>query len=162
MTVYQRLADRLAEKGFINSDEQDIYAYGFDIVSYTIWSTAVLLIIGLIFRKIWDTVVIVAIFYTFQCMGGGYHAKTHLKCLLTMVLSLTGSLIFCYLKIDTVILWSMIGLGTILLLAFPLVLHPNKAYLEERRKSLSIRSVIVTICTLLVTVIICILLALQG
>ena len=41
-----------------------------------------------------------------------------------------------------------------LLLLFPLVLHPNKAYLEKERRPLSVRSAVVTVF-ILATVIIC-------
>ena len=152
MSVYQKMADRLIRKGYIEADDREVYAYGFDIIFYTIWSTAVLLVIGILFRKFWDAVVMVAVFYAFQCTGGGYHANTHWKCLLTMVVGLILGLIMCCLGITPVVLWIIMGIGTILLLALPLVLHPRKAYLENRRKSLSIRSVIVTFCILAIAI----------
>jgi len=158
MSVYQKMADRLIRKGYIEADDREVYAYGFDIIFYTIWSTAVLLIIGILFRKFLEAAVMVAFFYAFQCTGGGYHANTHWKCLLTMVVGLILGLIMCCLGITPVVLWIIMGIGTILLLAFPLVLHPRKAYLENRRKSLSIRSVIVTLCILAIAITVSVLL----
>lgn len=152
MSVYQKMADRLIRKGYIEAEDREVYAYGFDIIFYTIWSTVVLLVIGILFRKFWESVVMVAVFYTFQCTGGGYHANTHWKCLLTMVVGLIVGLVMCCLSIFPIILWIVTGIGTILLFVFPLALHPNKAYLEDRRKSLSIRSVIITLCILAIAI----------
>lgn len=83
--IISRLTDSLIRKGYIPEDERDIFLYGFDITIYTIWSTIVLLLIGLLLCQFSATVVIIVGFYTFQSVGGGYHAKTHLKCLLPTV-----------------------------------------------------------------------------
>ena len=94
----------MIRKGYIEADDREVYAYGFDIIFYTIWSTAVLLIIGILFRKFLEAAVMVAVFYAFQCTGGGYLANTHWKCLLTMVVGLIVGLIMCCLGIAPVVL----------------------------------------------------------
>ena len=148
MSVFKKIADRLIQKELIPAEDREIYAYGFDILFYTIWSTAVLILIGLLFGQFPDAVVLIAVFYTFQTAGGGYHADTHWKCLLSMVIGLVVGLVMCRLSIPPVVLWILMAVGTVVLLILPLVLHPNKAFLEEKRIGLSIRSVIVTFCVL--------------
>ena len=153
MKMIAHLTDFLIRKGYIDPEDRDIYLYGFDIIFYTIWSTVVLLLIGLILRQFWAAVIIVLLFYTFQSLGGGYHADTHLKCLLTMVIGLCLGLSCVFIRSYHTILWIMMALGASLLLLFPLVLHPNKAYLEKDRRPLSIRSAVVTVFILAVVII---------
>ena len=145
MNAIESLTESLIQKGYIPKEERELYLYGLDITFYTVWSTAVLFLIGLILRQFPASLIIVLGFYTFQTTGGGYHAKTHLKCLLTMIVGLLVGLSFVFFKEYHFILWALLGVGAFLLLLFPLVLHPNKAYLEAERKRLTIRSVIVTL-----------------
>ncbi len=139
------LTQSFINRGMISEEEREIYEYGFDITIYTIWSTAALLLIGLLLRQFFSAVILVFGFYTFQTTGGGYHAKTHLKCLLTMIVGLLVGLSFGFFKEYHFLLWTLLGIGVLLLLLFPLVLHPNKAYLEPEKQHLSSRSVIVTL-----------------
>ena len=148
MKPIDTIVDHLIQKGHIPKEDRDIYLYGFDITIYTIWSTAVLLIIGLCLRQFWAAAIIMFGFYTFQTTGGGYHAKTHLRCFLSMVFGLLVGLSFVFLKNHPVILWILLGIGALLLLLIPLVLHPNKSYLETERKRLTIRSVVLTLSVL--------------
>ena len=139
--------------GLISEEDREIYEYGFDITIYTVWSTAVLLLIGFFLKQVLASVIIVAIFYTFQSSGGGYHAKTHLKCLLSMIAGLLVGLSFLFLKELPVCLWILLGAGASLLISVPLVLHPNKSYLETEKKRLTIRSITITLSVLIAVIV---------
>lgn len=153
MGMNRFLTNKLIQKGHITEEDRDIYEYGLDIMIYTIWSTAVLLLIGLLLREFIPAAILVFGFYTFQTTGGGYHAKTHLRCFLTMVIGLLVGLSTAFIKDHSILLWLLLGIGALLLLLIPLVLHPNKAYLETERKRLTIRSIVVTL-SLLVSVVV--------
>ena len=84
MILPRILTQKSIDHGLISEEDREIYEYGFEITIYTIWSTIVLLLIGLALRQLWASLIIVALFYTFQSTGGGYHADTHLKCLSTL------------------------------------------------------------------------------
>lgn len=64
MKIIADLTDFLIWKGYIDPEDRDIYLYGFDIFFYTIWSTAVLLLIGLILRQFWAVVIICNLFWS--------------------------------------------------------------------------------------------------
>lgn len=147
------LTQSFIKHGYISEEEREVYEYGFDITIYTIWSTAALLLIGLLLRQFVPTLILVFGFYTFQTTGGGYHANTHLKCLLSMIAGLLIGLSFIFLKELPVLLWILLGIGALLLFFVPLALHPNKAYLETERKRLTIRSIVVTL-SLLISVVV--------
>ncbi len=85
MKTIDFLTDYLIKKGQIREEDRELYHYGFDIIFYSIWSTAVLLMIGQLLHRLVPSLIIVYGFYTFQSNGGGYHASTHLNCLLTMI-----------------------------------------------------------------------------
>ncbi len=77
--------------------------------------------------------------------GGGYHANTHLRCLTGMIARLLFALSLEFFQESTTLLWGLFIIGLGLLLVLPLVLHPNKKHLEDQRKQLTIRSLMVTI-----------------
>ena len=154
MTPIQKLTEHLILKEYIPSEDREIYEYGFDILIYTVWSTLALLLIGLVLRQFWNTAIIVLGFYTFQSFGGGYHADSHLKCFLTMTCGLLTGLSFVFLQEQFACLLIILGISTIVLLMIPLTIHPNKSFLEPKRKPLSIRSVIVTLSTLILTILV--------
>ena len=153
MKTIDSLTDYLVRKGHIKESDKDIYLYGFDITFYSIWSTAVLLMIGLLLHRLVPSLVIVFGFYTFQSNGGGYHASSHLNCLLTMITGLLIGLSFIVLNKLPFLLWALLWGGSFMLLLVPLVLHPNKSYLEEERKCLSRRSITVTLLSMICVVV---------
>ena len=147
------LTQNFVKRGMIAEEDREIYEYGFDITIYTIWSTAALLLLGLLLRQFIPAAILVIGFYTFQSSGGGYHAKTHLRCFLTMAIGLLAGLSAVFIKDHHIPLWILLGIGALLLLLVPLVLHPNKTYLETERKRLTIKSIAVTL-SLLVSVVV--------
>ena len=152
----QRIAkyftDFFVNKGVICEDERAIYEYGFDITLYTILSTLGLLLIGLLFHQLANTIVLVFVFYSCQSSGGGYHASTHLRCFLTMCTGLLIGLAFQYIPFPD---WLFLAIGAssiLLLLIFPLTLHSNKSYLKaDIRRSMLTTVFITCLCSVLLT-----------
>ena len=147
------LTQKYIDHGMISEEEREVYEYGFDITIYTIWSTTALLLLGLLLKQFIATIILVLGFYTFQTTGGGYHAKTHLRCFLTMVVGLLVGLSAAFIQDHHILLWSLLVIGALLLFLVPLVLHPNKSYLETEGKRLTIKSIAVTL-SLLVSVVV--------
>ena len=111
----------------------------------SILSTLGLLLIGLLLRQFAGALILVLVFYSCQSSGGGYHASTHLRCFLTMCAGLLVGLAFPFLPFPDGVFYAIGALSVLLLLAFPLVLHPNKSYLKSDRKRLILRSVLTTL-----------------
>ena len=70
-----------------------------------------------------------------------------------MVSGLLVGLSSVFIKDRLVLLWSLLSIGALLLLLVPLVLHPNKSYLEAERKRLTIKSIAVTLSVLVCAVV---------
>ncbi len=70
----------LCNKHIINSDEVDIYQYGFEIIISTVAGMIISLVVGVIFQLFYISLVYYTIFVTVRQFTGGYHAKTYLEC----------------------------------------------------------------------------------
>ncbi len=109
-----------------------ICAYGLELAVFTFLSTSCLFLIGFLSGHLLDTVLIVSVFYTLQTAGGGYHADSHIKCLMTMISGLAVSLAL----LPGI---SCSGAKCILLLYLwsrPLSLHKNKEHLRYEKNRL--------------------------
>ena len=67
------------------NDDKDIYRYGLQILYSYITNISLIFSVSAILGKLYETAVMVFIFAVFQVFGGGYHAKTKLKCLSLMI-----------------------------------------------------------------------------
>ena len=137
-------AKRLCSGLDISSDHFDACRYGVEALLHTVLSTSGLLLIGVCFHRLFETLIIVSVFYINQTLGGGFHATSHIKCFLTMALSLSLSLLFCKLQASQWIFILPCVAALIMLFLNPLILHDNKKYLETRSAFFIKRSCIVT------------------
>lgn len=133
-------------------DEQErmLCEYGCELWLYTVISTIGLLIIGAALGFPFETILIVTIFYLCQSNGGGYHASTHNKCFITMVVGLFIGLQLQKICTQHIYIFFCLG-SSFVLLRFPLYLHTNKRYLLQKKTELKKRSRIITSCILLVS-----------
>lgn len=137
------LTNQLKKRIYMSEEVQDVCTYAFDIMIYTICSTIALIAIGWSMGRTLQTLVCIAVFYCNQTIGGGYHAHSHTSCFLTMVVGLLVYHLLISLCIP-ILLWELlVVIAIVILFRWPLVLHKNKQYLEERRKELELRSRIV-------------------
>lgn len=111
--------------------------YGMNGAIYTALSTLVLIFFGSLLGEISSTCVIISVYYLNQTVGGGFHATTHTKCLMTMLLGLTIGI-----AILKHCVWSMMTSITLVSIEFaimwfvPLVLHKNKLFLQTHSSKL--------------------------
>ena len=147
------ITDRLIRKGYIDREERELFIYGFDITLYTFFSTAGLLLAGLMVHRLISAVILVFGFYALQTSGGGYHAETHTGCFLLMLAGLFLGLSYEFLGDNVTLLWILYAAGIVILGAFPLVLHPNKEYLSSERGRLVGKSYMTLVFLILLSVI---------
>lgn len=112
-------------KGIVPEAEREVCEYGFAITIYTITSTLGFLLLGLLLGQFLGGAVLIAIFYTCQSSGGGYHASTHLRCFLTMCAGLLAGLGFSLLPCP---LW------VLAVLAVPLPCTPTSSICWRTRR----------------------------
>lgn len=130
----------LIREKLISSDQKDIYIYGVETFTYTVLSTAALLLLGICANRFLEVLSLVFVFYCLQSTGGGYHANSHSRCFICMLL---GTLFYlCTMHyFHNKLIYILLGLFSLMALwLYPLVLHPNKAYLADQHHSLVFKS----------------------
>ena len=71
----------------VSQEDREVYNYAFEILLATLLNFVVLCILAAITRTFLESLLFVAGFVPLRSMAGGYHAKTHFRCLLTLLLS---------------------------------------------------------------------------
>lgn len=135
-----RLTRYLKKHVPMTDNEFEVYQYAFDIALYTVLSTLGLLFIGVALGALFPTILCIALFYTNQTFGGGYHANSHIGCFMTMAVGLLFYLLLLALQPQAEICYVLAIFSFGILMIKSLVLHKNKRYLENKRKELAKRS----------------------
>lgn len=140
MSLSRKIAAYLLED-LSDQNRMETCAYGIDLALYTFLSTLALILIGCVFEKPIDTMILIAVYYLNQTVGGGYHASTHWKCFVSMAVSLLVCLVvirFFWQVPYLALLLTIIALA--ILWKYPLHLHPHKAYLKDKAESMKKKS----------------------
>lgn len=141
----ERLTHWLKKYVPMTDNEFEVYQYAFDIALYTVLSTLGLLFIGVALGALFPTILCIALFYTNQTFGGGYHANSHIGCFMTMAAGLLAYLFLLSLQPQAELCYVLAIFSLGILMIKPLVLHKNKRYLENKRKELIARSRLVVL-----------------
>ena len=129
----------------VDYDRMETCAYGIDVFLYTVISTAGLMLLGWACGRHKQTAILILVYYLNQSSGGGYHADSHTKCFITMILGLFISIgAFSVLNLDCWINCTIALFAVSCLWVLPVVIHPNKEYLHGKKRSISVRSRIVS------------------
>lgn len=80
------LTDKLIDWKIINSEDRDLYAYGFWQGGIYIFNYASVFLIGLLSGMLWQSVVFILSYGLIRPVAGGYHARTQRNCYLFSVL----------------------------------------------------------------------------
>lgn len=137
----------------IEEDELELYKYGFFLLLSNIFFTILIIVLGLLFGNIFETLIFYISFCTIRHFAGGYHANTEIRCDIITTLFFTVSVFLISLSeqrnIKIIVLFlSALSVVTISVLspldtpAKPLDSDEKKKY---RRISLIILSVIVVL-----------------
>lgn len=121
-----------------------VYIYGCELIIYTALSTMWLLLWGALWGQPIFTLIIVSAFYVNQTIGGGFHASTHMRCMLTMLVGLSIALfINTYIPVPAYTFIAILSAS--ILLWHPVALHRQKQYLREKASFFATYSRFITI-----------------
>ena len=138
----------------IDGDEDKaVYKYGMQILYYYIIDLAVIFSFAAVFGKLYETAVMAFIFALFQVFGGGYHAKTALRCLLAMIAgaALGNILIIIFAGHPALNIALAVVSSSIILILTPVAnkKHPVSKKIKQRSK-LIIRLAVILILTVII------------
>ena len=125
-------------------EQREIYHYGLELLVYYIINVAVLLAIGWIYHRAWEVALLLFLFALIQTNGGGYHADTHGKCLLTMIVGVLAFIAVIPLYNENMILQgASVGIGLFMVYRFAPVPHRNHPLSAARMRQLGIRAKVI-------------------
>lgn len=87
--MIQQLANNITEslvkKAVVTEENKEIYVFGFEAIIATVINFVIILVLGASFGLLLEAVIYLLAFSILRVYCGGYHAKTHLSCILTFV-----------------------------------------------------------------------------
>lgn len=93
MNLSEVLTDKLIEMQIINLEDEDIYFYGFKQGLLLLLNVITIIIIGLLFNMIWESIIFMVSYSTLRVYAGGYHASTPLRCYLFSIVMIVAVLL---------------------------------------------------------------------
>lgn len=82
--IIQKTVSYWVSEKLISDYDRDIYEYGFELILSSFINIVVILISGILVGRLPESIVLLVVVIPLQSCGGGYHAKTHLRCFLIM------------------------------------------------------------------------------
>lgn len=80
-----KLTSFYIRKNKIDESERDIYVYCFEVMLSTLVNIILVLTIGFATRNYIETIIFTITFMAMRGSGGGYHAKTHWCCIISVI-----------------------------------------------------------------------------
>jgi|GEM_PF-2770335 len=92
----------LIQNGTIDISEEEIYSYGFQITMANAVNLLIAFLIGCMADRLWEVALFYLLFIFSRSYGGGYHADSYGKCLLSfavcIILMLLASKVLCVVE----------------------------------------------------------------
>ena len=142
----EQMTRSLENKGTIQSENRELYRYGFEQGFIMLLNLVTTLVIGLLFGKVLQLCLFMAAYIPLRSYAGGYHAKTPFRCYLLSIIILTAvTLCMKYLVLDNIVYYLMIVIsGAVILLLSP-VEDKNKPLDEKEIQVYKKRTVAILI-----------------
>ena len=130
--------------------ERDVYVYGCEVLCSILLNIAVVCIVGLLFGELHCSIAFFASFAIVRHFSGGYHANTHLKCNLILLINCVAvmgiiALPIMYQPLGNVLEGLMMLFAIVVIYRLAPMDNVNKEIPEERRKGLKRKSIIVVL-----------------
>ncbi len=84
----QIIADFFIRQKVVPEEQREIYEYGFELSISSVIGIIIVLAVGLISGKFWESVVFYIVFCFTRLFTGGFHAPNHLLCKVTFTVTL--------------------------------------------------------------------------
>ncbi len=143
----------LASLGIIKN-EKEIYAYGFELVISFFINVLISIIIGMIFSCLIEVIIFLLSFIILRSYTGGYHANTHLKCTVCMVIAILILVLNLRYQLPILVLGTLSVLSILFISIICPIENVNKIidvsdYPEFKRKAIVISFLLLCVAFLL-------------
>lgn len=148
-----RLASRLANRKIIEAASHDVYTYGFELILSAVANILLVAGVSIAFHRYYDWVLFLVAFVPLRTTAGGYHASTHLKCILVGTIAFAVLLVISRMQMYwTSAILAIAVISFLLILIFSPVEARNKKLNEERRCKNRKVSICISVANLLIAV----------
>ncbi len=144
-----RFAERMAcffvENKIIEDEDKSVYSYGMELLLSTIFNFILALTVSLLTRSFIPCFINLAAFLTIRVNAGGYHADTHLGCMMTLAVVLLFFIVVAKNAPNSFMMLCspiMITLSDITIVVLSPVEHPNKPLNDDKKKKLKRKSIV--------------------
>ena len=122
--------------------ETDGYRYGFDLLVFSLINIILLVFVGLAVNRAGSVALILLGYIPLQSMGGGYHADTHLRCMLLMLFDM-GIALFAVEFANRNLLIAGACIGIIIIFLLAPVQHPSAPFGKRMKGLVRVYSTII-------------------
>lgn len=148
------IADFFVAKDVITEEEEEVCAYGMELIISGIISIALVLIIGLITGNIWYALVYNMMMVVIRIYTGGYHADTHIGCnvcyCMTFFISIVLLRVQMYIKTELAI-WIIALAGYLIIVLNAPLEHHNKKLTIKQKEDYMVISAMLGIASILIS-----------
>lgn len=148
------IADFFVSKDVITEEEEEVCAYGMELIISGIISIALVLIIGLITGNIWYSVVYNMMMVVIRIYTGGYHADTHIRCnvcyCMTFLISIALLRVKMHIKTELAI-WIIALAGYLIIVLNAPLEHHNKKLTMKQKEDYMVISAMLGIASILIS-----------
>lgn len=111
------ITDWLRKRDIIVQEEYEIYLFGMEQLLSSIMNMVSVLIIGMILGVLLESIIFLMAFKFIRQYAGGYHASTRIRCYLLSIMTIITVLsVIKYVSMDEIILVTLSGLASIVIL----------------------------------------------
>ncbi len=129
-------ADFFVQKQVISKIDEEIYAYGMELLYSALFNITIAVIIAIARNIIFPMTIFLTIFIILRQYIGGYHAKTHFGCMLiTTIVSCCFAILAKFIHEEFEIYTALVATITsvMIILKFSPAEHPNKPLSENEK-----------------------------
>lgn len=127
LRISEKITGILVENKIITQESREIYRFGVQQGIMLLLNFFTLLIIGLIYRMIFEVLIFILAYVPLRSYSGGFHAKTHMKCYSISVIIINAVLLIIkYMQISISIYCFLTFLSVLIILVLAPVEDENK------------------------------------
>ena len=127
-------------------DRYDVYLYGMDLVVSSVICLLISLSAGFILKIPIETIIYLFCFLLLRLCSGGFHASTHLRCWLTMLILIAGlATMISYPCLSLFNITILSFLSIVIIAFFSPVENTNQTIINNLRKKLKFQSLVISI-----------------
>ena len=151
--MIEKIANYFIINDLIEDEDKEIYTYGLHQGLLILLNIITTILIGFIFRAVWESILFIIVYTPLRTYGGGYHAKSEVRCyLFSIVLILVVLLGIKFIPDADAIILALTEVGGVIIWFLTPVEDHNKPLTKEERTIYKRRTGIILITEIIITV----------